>query len=88
MSARVPRQWSDMRPGDFVYDLQGKPHMLVTRNPLGEIILRNPNGAEVNIGRQSGVVHWWDPSPEAETIEGFRQMMGATIIRDSRRSDA
>lgn len=82
MSALVDRQWSDVRPGDFVTDLNGKTWKVEKRGILGEIHLVDEAGLQVDIGRKSGPVRLWDLSHDAENLEGFRLALGARILYD------
>jgi hypothetical protein len=82
VSALVGRQWSDIRPGDFVQDEAGKTWKVEKRGILGEIHLIDQESVRVELGRMSGPVAFWDLSPEAEPLEGFRMALGARIVYD------
>lgn len=82
MTILVNRQWSDIRPGDFVSDKAGKTWQVEKRGILGEIHLIDGDGRRVDIGRRSGPVGFWDQSPDAENLEGFRLALGARVLYD------
>lgn len=78
----VERDWTQVRPGDYVQDKQGNNWRVDGRTTFGEVIVSSPTTVQTNIGRQSGPVRWWDSSPFAEDVEAFRQALGATVIFD------
>ena len=81
--AWVTREWSSIRPGDFVRDPAGAPWQVQSRGVLGDITVAGPaSGTTANIGKQSGPVTMWDGSPEALALEDFRAALGAKILYD------
>lgn len=78
----VERQWSDIRPGDYVLDKAGKTWQVEKRGMLGEIHLIDQAGVRVDIGRKSGPVGYWDTSMDAQNLEGFRLALNARIVYD------
>lgn len=80
--AFVRRQWSDMRPGDFVRDTTGRVWRLFERTALGDVTLENEAHKMITLPRQSGPVEWWDGDPNADGVEAFREATGGRIIFD------
>lgn len=77
----VLKDWTTRRPGDFVYDQQGKAWKILARHTFGELVMVDAEGHQVQIPKQSGMVRSWDPDFAA--IEEFRVALGATIVYDS-----
>lgn len=77
----VQRDWSTRKPGDFVYDKTGKPWKILARHTFGEVTMVDAENHQVTIPKQRGPVPVWDP--DAQRIEEFRAVLGATIIYDT-----
>ena len=81
--AWVQREWSSIRPGDFVLDPQGTAFRIHKRDILGDIWVEPNDGSRpFPIGKQSGSVTVWDGSLEAENLEAFCATLGAKVIYD------
>ena len=82
------REWSDVRPGDYVQSLDGRIWYVTERNALGEVMLADQalHGV-VNAGKQSGKVWVWDAAMEAAvtTIAGH---LGGQVLADTTRRKA
>lgn len=78
----VEREWSDVRPGDWVYDAAGTPWLMKLRDQLGNVRLERQDGTQQILARPSGRTRIWDGSPEAEALEGFRAVLGGTVLLD------
>lgn len=83
VSMVIERDWTWVRPGDFVYDQNGQAWQFVGRDGLGSVTLAGVDGRQVSIGKQSGPVKVWDPRPESPQVEAFAATLGARILHDS-----
>ena len=76
------RDWTDVRPGDYVQEPTGVIYHFQGRDALGNVTLTTRDGRPVNIGRPGGAVWVWD-GPMEQAVQTIIEHLGGRIIADS-----
>ena len=76
------REWSDIRPGDYVQGADGRTYQVAQRDALGEIELRDNHQGVIKIGRQAGKVWVWDAAMES-AVTTIANHLGGTVVADT-----
>ena len=78
------RDWTDVRPGDYIQDGHGRPWLVKLRGTLGEVRLEGPDNVQaiVQKAEASGPVWIWDAAMETG-VGVLARHLGARVVGDT-----